>query len=99
MYLISLGIGLLGVPCTGETATTAPSTRHAVDEIENLGGRVALSVDLSRTKVKDASIKCLEEFRQLEVLNLRDTEITDAGLSHLVRLTRLRTLILSGDDG
>ena len=40
-------------------------------------------IDLSGTKITDATLKHIKALKQLRVLNLNDTEITDAGIAEL----------------
>jgi len=48
------------------------------------------------TKITDAGLVHLQQFSELEVLELSNTGITDIGLVHLEPLTSLRTLHLDG---
>src|SRR5687768_11332096 len=69
--------------------------------IERLGGTVILDalhkkhivlVELSRTKAGDAELKELADLKQLGVLLLQQTPITDAGLAEISRCKKLEHL-------
>jgi Leucine-rich repeat (LRR) protein len=53
------------------------------------------SLDLRRTRVTDAGLKELKEFKNLETLYLSRTMVTDAGLKELKELEHLPMLFLS----
>ena len=86
-----LGLLVLAVAGRADEAT-------AVKMIEKLGGTVTrdnriagkpvVDVDLRGTKVTDAGLKELKEFKDLQTLNLAATKVTDAGLEELKELKR-----------
>lgn len=71
-----------------------------VELLERLGGTVfrrdgkVVEVNLNRTKVRDADLERVAEFRGLTDLSLEETAIGDAGLAHLRGLGELRWLNL-----
>jgi internalin A len=96
-------------PCRADESRDA-----ALAAVTRLGGRVEVNVDsiakpiiaiqLQETKTEDGDLAKLQSFRNLERLNLSKTRVTNAGLPHVARFTRLRTLKLSNlsdvtDDG
>jgi hypothetical protein len=54
------------------------------------------ALNLNQTRVAD--LKGLAELRQLRVVGLHQTRVTDAGLKELAGLKRLRSLDLDGTD-
>jgi hypothetical protein len=83
-------------PDSSETSPdqeTASNEEAAIKAIEKLGGKVkrddkapgkpVISVSLSGTQVADAGLKELKEFRGLDSLDLKDTNVTDAGVADL----------------
>ena len=76
----------------------------AVRAVEKLGGRITrdaerpgkpvVEVDFYNSKITDAGLKVLKEFKGLKTLVLDNTEITDAGLKELKELKNLQTLEL-----
>ncbi len=54
------------------------------------------AVRLDPVRVPDAGLANLEGLRQLQSLNLKNTEVTDAGIEHLKGLTKLQSLNLEG---
>src|SRR5262249_50838543 len=95
----SLLLGLLLLTGAGQADEAA-----AVKAIEKLGGRVVrddklpgkpvVAVLLDSTKVTDAELKTLKEFKSLQYLNLGNTTTTDVGLKELKQLETWRTLYL-----
>ncbi len=96
-------------PDTDQAAVEAkakPSVTQetAIDMIERLGGSVEkdfnhpgqpiVNVHLPHTKLKDDDLIPLEEFTQLQLLDLSRTQVTGAGLEHLKGLTQLEKLNL-----
>ena len=85
----------------------------AVKAIEKLGGKVTrddklpgkplIAVDLARTKVTDAGLKELKDFKQLTSLDVSFTRVTATGLKELKDLKQLTSLNLNNtkvtDDG
>ncbi len=55
-----------------------------------------ISLNVSKMPVRDAELGTIGNFRNLEVLNLNNTEITGKGLTQLSSLSKLRSLSLSG---
>lgn len=55
-------------------------------------GKPIYDVDLTFSKVKDADLVHLKQFKHLELLAAGDSAITDAGLVHLKQLPKLRAL-------
>jgi Leucine-rich repeat (LRR) protein len=60
--------------------------------------RLAKSIEckLNPWKLADDDFACLEGLENLDILDLSDTHLTDAGLEHLKRLPKLRELIVRG---
>src|SRR5262245_264651 len=66
---------------------------EAKKAMEKLGGKITVHpikagnpvriLDLSQTKVTDADLNQLKEFKSLQSLRLTDTAVTDAGLKEL----------------
>src|SRR5579859_7265103 len=75
---------------------------NAIYAITKLGGTVTrdekakgnpvVEVYLSGPEVMDAAVKNLKELKGIHTLVLRDTEVTDKGLTELKKLTRLQSL-------
>jgi hypothetical protein len=63
-------------------------TRAEPDEV--------ISIDLTGTKADDATLTELKKFRAVEVLKLRNSQITDEGLARIESLNRLKYLDLRG---
>ena len=55
-----------------------------------------VALNLSNMPVKNEDLKTIGQFEQLEKLVLNNTDITDASLSNLQSLTKLKSLSLSG---
>jgi hypothetical protein len=95
---------LLSSVAAGRTAQPRSGEEEAIDEIQELGARIAfdeenpakpvIAVNFYGTKVTDAGLESLKDLTQLQRLQLGDTNVTDAGLAHLTRLTRLKKLYL-----
>jgi RNA polymerase sigma factor (sigma-70 family) len=77
---------------------------RAIAEIRRLGGQVyiegspedrAVRVVLQYAKLRDGDLACLKGVRQLRYLSLYGSQVTDAGLAHLQRLTTLQDLDLA----
>jgi internalin A len=85
------------------------SEDEAVAAVKKLGGRATLkeesfakpvvSVDLAETGVDDDALKVLPMLSDLEILDLSKTQVTNAGLTYIAKLTRLRALRLSSVSG
>ena len=58
------------------------------------GGHVSITLDFSRTELRDDDLANLDFPDSVAVINLSETKITDAGVPHLVRARNLRTLDL-----
>jgi Leucine-rich repeat (LRR) protein len=54
------------------------------------------SIDLSSTKISDASIKELRRLQMLESLDIRDTAVTDASVEDLCSMRQLHVAMLEG---
>jgi hypothetical protein len=76
---------------------------RAIAEIKKLGGKVEMDakspdmvvgVNLSHTKIVDASLEQLKGLSRIEVLILKDTTVTDDGIVHIKGLTNLEVLEL-----
>ncbi len=64
--------------------------------VENFA--VLRSLILSGTKANDSALKNIDRLRQLEVLDLQDTKVTDDTISVVKRCLQLRNLKLSGTE-
>ncbi len=87
--------------------------RRALEFVEQIGGKIGvrlaadplhvLSVDLSRTEIRNADLDVLCGLSALESLNLSQTEIDGEGVEFLSSLRRLHDIDLSqtrlGDHG
>jgi hypothetical protein len=97
---------LLTIFACRSTALAAVDLTNAVAKVEALGGIVraiasssnALEVDLqfSGVALKDNHLEVLTSFPHISVLRLKNTGLTDAGLSHVAKVTTLQRLDLSG---
>jgi hypothetical protein len=76
---------------------------RAIAEIKKLGGKVetdakspdmVVAVNLSHTKIMDASLEQLKGLSRIEILILKDTTVTDDGIVHIKGLTNLEVLEL-----
>ncbi len=74
---------------SGRVASTLPALARHTLKLEN----VLLG---ARTGITDDDLRAIGGITQLKSLDLRDLQITDAGLAHLARLTRLTDLDLTG---
>ena len=75
---------------------------RAISEIEMIGGRITknsagsvVGVELRARQLIDAALKPLKDLPELQALSVEETRITGAGVVHLQRLVRLKTLYLS----
>ena len=73
--------------------------KRAAAAIEKLGGKIefnangeVIKVDLNNAKFSDDDLKNLERFTELEWLDLRVSTLTDAGMTHLAGLRKLKFL-------
>jgi hypothetical protein len=75
------------------------------DDVKVIASRLPyiLSLDLSYTRVTDASLGHLKKLRRLEGLVLTGTRVTDAGMEHIAGLKQMKQLGLwktaVGDEG
>lgn len=67
----------------------------SVEELSEIKKQV-VSLNLNKMPVKDAELKTIGQFENLQHLNLNFTDITGTGLKDLVKLTQLKSLSLSG---
>ena len=95
--LIIAGVLALYVPLTAqadwktaEAALKKLGAKFTRDETRS--GKPIYDVDLTFSKVKDADLVLLREFKHLELLAAGDSAITDAGLVHLKQIPKLRAL-------
>ncbi|WP_128544557.1 c-type cytochrome domain-containing protein [Larkinella soli] len=73
-------------------ATYSPDKLQELDDIR----RQIVSLNLSKLPVRDADLRNVAKFENLEKLNLNFTEITGGGLKELTSLEKLESLSLSG---
>lgn len=88
-----------------QPAIPAQETEKAIAAIKAMGGKVAVDkersgnpvvgVDLSHTKIRDASLEQLKAWPNLEHLILKNTPLTDDGMVYINGLTNLEVLELS----
>jgi hypothetical protein len=101
-FAATIGVGCGSSNGIGNKATSGQS---AIDRIRVLGGRLKGSeepllakhvykIDFSGGNVLDDDLVLLQEFENLEYLNLQGTKVTNAGLSQVGKLTRLKDLCL-----
>ncbi|GAB3167426.1 c-type cytochrome domain-containing protein [Telluribacter humicola] len=71
---------------------------YAPEQIEELSElkKQIVFLNLSKMPVKDADLKKISQFENLQKLNLNFTDISGKGLSELASLTKLKSLSLSG---
>ena len=67
---------------------------HRVKVDDKQPDKPVVGVDLRHTKVTDAELKALKEFKSLQDLDLSYTRVTDAGLKELKELKSLQRLHL-----
>ncbi|HEV7346952.1 c-type cytochrome domain-containing protein [Telluribacter sp.] len=70
-------------------------TPEKLEELHELRQQIVF-LNLSKMPVKDADLKKISQFENLQKLNLNFTDITGKGLNELASLTRLKSLSLSG---
>src|SRR5262249_37191116 len=87
--ILSFGVNI----CLGADPKGVMVVKALGGEVREAGG--ILEVSLVHTTLKDADLKSLHFFPELEVLGLDRTQISDVGLKHLKPLVRLRLLRLS----
>jgi hypothetical protein len=100
-----------GTPVPARLADTdglRPDEIAAVRAVEDLGGTVRrddtqpgrpiTEVRLQERKVKNADLQGIRAFKQLRILDVSYTKITDTGLKELQELKGLRTLNIAGND-
>ena len=64
------------------------------EQIDKIGGRIQIKIDLSWTKLTDNDLAALNFPKRLTELNLSGTAITDAGIVHLKSAEHLHDLSL-----
>ncbi len=67
---------------------------RSVTDLSPLVGMPLLDLNLSETKVSDASLAQIKSCKELNVLILNDTQVSDLGLAHLKDHKNLRRLML-----
>jgi Leucine-rich repeat (LRR) protein len=87
-----------------ELHAQAPEQEQVINLIKKMGGQVqrdpkapgqpAIGISLRGTNVTDADLEILKQLKSLQILNLSQTAITDAGLKPIESLPNLRNLIL-----
>ncbi len=70
-------------------------TSEKLDELSPVRQQIVY-LNLNKMPVRDADLKRIAQFKNLQKLDLNFTDITGKGLTELVALTQLRTLALSG---
>jgi hypothetical protein len=75
-----------------------PEQKAAISKVQRMGGKVNVSyggyeVDLRGSDVSNDELAALKEIKNLKVINLSNTNITDEGLAHL-KIPTLRFLKL-----
>lgn len=104
LVVLAAGAVLMGMPVQQVTGRS-DGEKAAVTAVEKLDGTVTVdethtskpvvAVSLRATKVADAELTVLKEFKKLQRLDLAGAiEITDAGLKELKEIKSLRTLVL-----
>ena len=98
-FFIIICLSLLQTGC-GSTQEESKSQLTAKAQIEKLGGFVSgtdsVSVNLmGNLNVKDDDLKLLAGIDHLAYLNIRDTDIGDAGMAHLANIKTLETIDVS----
>ena len=58
----------------------------------------AIEVNLSSSRVNDATLRHVRWLTSLQSLNLVDTDVTDVGLGHLKQLRNLKVLYIQGTN-
>jgi hypothetical protein len=58
----------------------------------------AIEVNLSSSRVNDATLRHVRWLTSLQSLNLVDTDVTDVGLGHLKQLRNLKVLYIRGTN-
>jgi uncharacterized membrane protein len=73
-------------------------TNYTAKQVEELGEvkKQIISLDLNMLPVKDADLKAIAQFDNLETLNLNFSDVSGTGLKDLAKLPKLRSLSLSG---
>jgi hypothetical protein len=70
-----------------------------IGEDPKLGNARILSVNIRHLQVRDWGAEIVANLTEVQILDLTDAGVTDAGLKHLVRLGRLKELILHDNKG
>jgi hypothetical protein len=77
-----------------------PEHVAAITKFQGLGGRVVFHnggyrLNMADSRVQDADLVFLKDIRDLKVLDLRGTQITDEGMEKLVTLKSLQSVMLT----
>jgi hypothetical protein len=104
MAVLACGLLLLASFVSGAAELT-PEQQRAIAQVKKMGGKVEIDkgspigsvvgVDLSETKVIDASLEHLKALTGLQVVILKGTRVTDDGVARLKGLTDIEALELS----
>lgn len=89
------GISTMGAFCKLETVVMPPLTTDSGLTLFVGNNKEIKSLSLSKTKVTDRGLSCLNQLPHLESLIVRETSIGDTGVVSLVRINSLITLDLS----
>src|SRR5215471_8606691 len=85
-----------GLHADEESALKAvEKVRGKVERDDQVPGKPVIAVYLHNSLGKEAVLKELKDHKQLRLLNLNGSEVTDAGLKELKDLQQLRSLDLS----
>ena len=103
-FCLVCGVLNVGLIWAEDTPATIPADAQAIQQIRQLGGQVLelaqndsrldVAFHLSDRKLQDDQLAVIAPLSRLAILNLRGTEITDAGLVHLAGLKGLLRLHL-----
>jgi Leucine-rich repeat (LRR) protein len=72
-----------------------PQTEIRGDGLKYVDATDLQSLDLSSTRISNATLAQLQRFQDLTELNLLGTSISDDGLKHLLHLKKLKVLVLN----
>ncbi len=78
-----------------------PEHVAAISKMQGLGGRVQFSdggyrLNMTNSRVQDSDLEFLKDIRDLKVLDLQGTMVTDEAVEKIVPLTTLRSVIVTG---